>query len=157
MSTTSPSFDGLRVASLESRSAPEMARLIERYGGQPFVSPSMREVPIEPNRVAIDFAYRVITGEVGVVIFLTGVGFNHLLRAIDKHIEKQRFLNALSDITTVVRGPKPAAAMRKEGLTPSVQVPEPNTWRELLQAIDQKVPLQTKSLVYKSTASPTIA
>ncbi len=31
--------------------------------------------------------------------------------------------------------------MRKEGLTPSVQVPEPNTWRELLQAIDQKVPV----------------
>ena len=141
MSKAEVSFAGLRVAALESRRATEMTRLIERFGGQPFVSPSMREVPIEPNRPAIDFAYRVITGEVAVVILTTGVGFNHLLSAIERHVERQRFIDALSDITTVVRGPKPAAALRKEGITPSVQVPEPNTWRELLQTIDQKVPV----------------
>jgi uroporphyrinogen-III synthase len=31
-----------------------------------------------------------------------------------------------------VRGPKPSAALRELGLTANVQVPEPNTWRELL-------------------------
>ncbi len=74
------------------------------------------------------------------------MGFGHLLRAIERHVDRQRFLDALSDIPTVVRGPKPAAAMRREGLTPTVQVPEPNTWRELLQTIDQKVPVANQTV-----------
>lgn len=134
-------FDGLHVAALESRRAGDMQRLIERYGGVAHVSPSMREVPIEPNREAIDFAYRVITGQVNIVILMTGVGFRYLLRAIERHVDRQRFLDALSDVTTICRGPKPTAAMREVGLTPTHRVPEPNTWRELLQTIDQHVPV----------------
>jgi hypothetical protein len=58
-------FDGLRVAAFESRRAADMARLIERFGGAPYVSPSLREVPIAENREAIDFAHRLITGGIG--------------------------------------------------------------------------------------------
>lgn len=139
-------FAGLRVAALESRRRDDMERLITKFGGQAFVSPSMREVPIDSNREAIDFAYRVITGEINIVIFLTGVGLRHLLAAIEKHVDRQRFLNALSDITTVVRGPKPAAVMRELGLTPTIRVPEPNTWRELLKAIDEQVPVTNQKI-----------
>lgn len=132
-------FSGLAVASLESRRKDEMHRMIASFGGRPFVSPSMREIPLEENRDAINFAYRILTGEINIVIFLTGVGFGHFLSAIERSIDKQRLLDALSDITTVVRGPKPAAAMRAVGLKPTVTVPEPNTWRELLKAIDDNV------------------
>ena len=48
--SNAPDFSGLRVAALESRKRDEMARLIEKFGGQPFVSPSMREVPLEATR-----------------------------------------------------------------------------------------------------------
>ena len=137
MTDAAPSLEGLRVAALESRRRDDMARMIERFGGQAFVSPSMREVPIEENRPAIEFAYRVITGEFNMVIFLTGVGLRHLITAIEKSVDKQRFLNALSDITTVVRGPKPAVAMKELGLTPNIRVPEPNTWREVLTTLDE--------------------
>ncbi len=137
----SPSFRGLRVAALESRRSADFARLIERFGGVPFVSPSMREVPIEKNQAAVDFAYRILTGEVGVVIFLTGVGFRHFMATIEKHVDKQRLLDTLSDITTIARGPKPVAAMREVGLTPTHRAPEPNTWREILQLVDQSVPV----------------
>ena len=34
--------------------------------------------------------------------------------------------------TIVARGPKPVAALRELGLAPTLSVPEPNTWRELL-------------------------
>ena len=146
MSESEADFGGLRVAALESRRADDMARLIEKYHGQAFVSPSMREVPIEPNRAAIDFAYRVMTGQVGVVILMTGVGFRHLLKAIERHVDVQRFLDALSDIVTICRGPKPAAAMRELGLTPTHRVPEPNTWRELLQLIDRSVPITNQTV-----------
>jgi uroporphyrinogen decarboxylase len=136
MTSEKTSFANLRVASLESRNSAEIARLIEKFGGRPFVSPSMREVPIEQNREAIDFAHRLITGEIDVMIFLTGVGFRHLLAAVEKHVERQRYLNALADITTICRGPKPVAAMAEVGLKPTHRVPEPNTWRELLAMID---------------------
>ena len=110
----SPSFGGLRVAALESRRRDDFSRLIERFGGVPFVSPSMREVPIEKNKEAIEFAYRVMTAEIGAVIFLTGVGFKQLIAAIEPHVDKQRiFWDSLSDIPTVARGPKPVAAMRE--------------------------------------------
>lgn len=136
-----PNFAGLRVAALESRNRDEMERLISRFGGQPFVSPSMREVAIEKNTAAIDFANRVITGGIDLMVFLTGVGFRKLLAAIERHVDRQRFLDALSDIVTVCRGPKPAAAMAEVGLKPTHRVPEPNTWRELLQTIDSHAPV----------------
>lgn len=146
MTVPTPSFEGLRVAALESRRNEDMTRLIERFGGEAHVSPSMREIPIDQNREAIEFAYRVVTGEINVVIFLTGVGFRHLLHAIEKHIDKQKFLDALSDITTIARGPKPVAAMREVGLTPTHRAPEPNTWRELLQTLDAQVPLANQTI-----------
>jgi uroporphyrinogen decarboxylase len=137
-------FNGFRIASLESRRAEDMHRLIERIGGIPFVSPSMREVPIEPNRKAIDFAYRLMTGHVSIVILMTGVGFRFLIQAIERHLDKQRFLDSLSDVVTICRGPKPAAAMREYGLTPTHRVPEPNTWREVLQTIDAEVSISNQ-------------
>ena len=139
MQKSEADFKGHHVASLESRRADDMARLITRSGGVPHVSPSMREIPIEPNRGAIDFAYRLMTGHISIVILMTGVGFRYLLRAIERHIDQQRFLDSLSDVVTICRGPKPAAAMREFGLTPTHRVPEPNTWRELLQTIDEHV------------------
>src|SRR5438552_1480818 len=39
-------------------------------------------------------------------------------------------------LTTVVRGPKPAAALRELNVPLAVQVPEPNTWREVLAATE---------------------
>jgi len=146
MTEPKPDFAGLRVAALESRNSTEMARLIEKFGGQPHVSPSMREAPIEQNREAIDFAHRLLTGEIEVMIFLTGVGFRHLLAAIERHVDRQRFLNALSDITTICRGPKPVAAMAEVGLKPTHKVPEPNTWRELLATIDGGIPVAQKTV-----------
>ncbi len=146
MSANNRSFAGLAVAAMESRRHDDMERLISKFGGRPFVSPSMREVPIEENSEAIDFAYRVLTGEINIVVFLTGIGFEQLLMAVERSIDRQRFLDALSDITTVARGPKPTAAMRKVGLTPTIKVPEPNTWRELLKAIDDHVPITNQKV-----------
>jgi uroporphyrinogen decarboxylase len=137
----SPSFAGLHVAAMESRLAAEMSRMIEKFGGVPHVSPSLREVPIEPNRPAIEFAHRLMTGQVDIVILLTGVGLRQLVRAVERHVRREQFLDALRDVTTIARGPKPVAVMRELGLQPTHRVPEPNTWRELLQTVDRDVPV----------------
>lgn len=129
----------LRVASFESRRADDISRLIEKHGGVPYVSPSMREVPLGENPDAIDFAHQLITGQVDTVIFLTGVGFSHLLSLVEQHVDRRRYLDALADVVTVCRGPKPVAAMKEVGLSPTHRVPEPNTWREVLQTIDERI------------------
>ncbi len=113
-----------------------MQRLIERAAGQAFVSPSMREAPIAENRAAIDFANRLLTGQMDAVIFMTGIGVRCLLDGIARHVDRARFLAALSDSVTVARGPKPAAVLKELGIEPTHRIPEPNTWREILATID---------------------
>ncbi len=135
------SFAGLRIAAFESRRAEEMERMIVKRGGVPLVSPSMREVPLQRNQPAVDFANRLITGQIDVIVFLTGVGTRILVQQIERHVDRNRFLAAVSDIKSVVRGPKPLAALKELGITPTLTVPEPNTWRELLTTLDEKLPV----------------
>jgi uroporphyrinogen-III synthase len=129
-------FDGLRILSLESRRAAEMATLIRKQGGDPFVAPSMREMPIESNPEALAFADRLFAGEFEMMILLTGVGTRYLDRVISTRYGPGRFAEALRHLTVVVRGPKPAAVMREWQIPISVQAPEPNTWREILAATE---------------------
>ena len=129
------------MASFESRRAADMERMIERFGGVPLVSPSMREVSVGHNRAAIDFANRLITGEIDIVIFLTGVGTRILVEQIERHVDRAQFLAAVSDAKSVVRGPKPLAVLKELGIMPTIVVPEPNTWRDLLATLDAKLPV----------------
>ena len=146
MNKSQTSFGGLRVGAFESRRAEEMARLITRFGGIAHVSPSMREVPLPENPRAVDFAHRLLTGEVQLVIFLTGVGFRLLVDGLQRSVHRQRFLDALADITTIARGPKPAAAMRELDLQPTYQVAEPHTWREILVTIDEQMVIDNQTV-----------
>ena len=126
----------LRVVAFESRRAVEMAALIRKQGGEPFVAPSMREVPLAEQPAALDFARALAAGEVDVLVCLTGVGTRALAEAVTPELPRDRLTALLGRTTLVARGPKPVAALRELGLTPAVMVPEPNTWRELLAAID---------------------
>jgi uroporphyrinogen-III synthase len=131
-------FDGLRVLSLESRRAAEIERLIRAQGGVPFVAPSMREVPLEENPQAFDFAARLFQpgGDFDMVIFLTGVGARLLNQIIETRYPPGIFIETLRRVAVVVRGSKPAAVMREWGVPVAVSVPEPNTWREILKATE---------------------
>jgi uroporphyrinogen-III synthase len=130
-------FAGLRVLSLESRRAPEMAKLIASNGGQAIVAPSMREVPLESNTEALAFAHRLSEGGFDIVIFLTGVGTRALTRVVETVYPVEQFVAALRKITIVARGPKPVAALKELDVPVTVAVPEPNTWRELLRTLDE--------------------
>ncbi|HET6882901.1 MAG TPA: uroporphyrinogen decarboxylase [Pirellulales bacterium] len=131
-----------------------MARLIEKFGGRPSVSPSMREVPVSDSREAVDFAHRLISGQVDVVLFLTGVGARQLVSQVERHLDRTRFLNCLSDVTTIVRGPKPLSVLKELGVEPTHRVPEPNTWRELLQTIDEHVPMANQTVALQEYGLP---
>ena len=135
------SFAGLTVAAFESRMAAEMTGLIERYGGRPMVTPAMREVPMEDNREALQFGERLLAGQVDMLILMTGVGLEILVGVLKTSHSLETITAALKQITLVTRGPKPAAVLKELGLKPTVTVPEPNTWRDLLKTLDVNCPV----------------
>src|SRR5712692_625992 len=129
-------FGGLRVVAFESRLADQMTQLIERHGGRPIVAPSMREVPLEQNSDVLQFGARLMAGEFAMVILLTGVGTRFMLKVLDTRWPREQSLAALGKTILVARGPKPIAVLREQGLQPALAVPEPNTWRDLVKALD---------------------
>jgi uroporphyrinogen-III synthase len=131
-------FRGLRVAALESRLASEMERLISRYGGKPLVAPSMREVPLQDNTEALQVGEQLLAGRLNMLILLTGVGTRTMVEVLQTRHPKEAIVAALRRVSLVARGPKPIAALKELGLTAEIAVPEPNTWRDVLAALEPK-------------------
>ena len=116
-----------------------MAALVSTYGGRPVVAPALREVPLESNPDALAFADALIRGEFDSVILLTGVGTRALLDVVERAGSREAFVAALAKTKVVVRGPKPLAVVRELQVPVWIAAPEPNTWREVLAALDEKV------------------
>ncbi len=119
-----------------------MARLIERHGGRPLVAPALREVPLDNNAEALRFGEHLLAGRVDMVILLTGVGTRALADVLQTRYPLEAVKAALSRTCLVARGPKPVAVLKDLGLTPELTVPEPNTWRDILQALDARGPVK---------------
>src|SRR6185437_1459229 len=81
------------------------------------------------------FADRLLRGDFDCLILLTGAGTRLLWKTLLTRHPEPDLKTALRHLTLVVRGPKPSGALRELGLTPNVQVPEPNTWREIITAM----------------------
>src|SRR5580692_5943965 len=129
-------FHGLTVLTLESRRGLEMSRLIETYGGKPVHAPAMREVPLSSNPEALKFAEALIEGKFDAVVFLTGVGARALSKVIEGVQPAENFFEALRKVSVIARGPKPVAVLREWKVPVALAAPEPNTWHEVLRAID---------------------
>jgi uroporphyrinogen-III synthase len=133
-------FAGMTVVAFESRMADQMAALIVRHGGKPMVAPSLREIPLENNTEALDFAKHIMAGNVDLLILLTGVGTRTLVDIWKPRFPLEVIRQALTNTTLVCRGPKPIAALKELGLKPQITVPEPNTWRDILHTLDKHKP-----------------
>jgi len=138
-------FQGLTVLTLESRRGQEMSRLIETYGGKPLHAPAMREVPLSSNLEALKFVEALLEGKLDAVVFLTGVGARAISNLLEGVHPTEKFFEALRKVSVVARGPKPVAVLREWKVPVTLTAPEPNTWREVLQAIDDnKLDLRDK-------------
>jgi uroporphyrinogen-III synthase len=131
-------FSGLRVLSLESRRAAEIETLLRKQGAEPFAAPSMREVPIADNPDVLTFYGDLAAGVYDMVILLTGVGARAVHSILAPVHGAGAFAEQLKRVTVVPRGPKPQAVLREWGVPWAVSVPSPNTWRELLAAIEAR-------------------
>jgi uroporphyrinogen-III synthase len=134
--------------------AESMANLIRRYGGEPQVAPSLREIPLSDNHQAFEFAEYLFAGQIDIVLLLTGVGTQTLVEALATRHPIESITQGLARTTLVARGPKPVAALKRLGLTPHLVVPEPNTWRDLLAALDQQGSLKDRRLAVQEYGVP---
>jgi uroporphyrinogen-III synthase len=106
----------------------------------PVVAPSMRERPLSENPQALECGRALLNGQIDMFILLTGVGLRTLLDVIQTQYALHEITAALRKTVLVVRGPKPALVLKELGLQPNILVPEPNTWRDTLNALDTSYP-----------------
>ena len=142
-------FGGVRVLTLESRRAREMAQLISNNGGKPVVAPSTQEVALGANAEVANFTRELLDGRFHGILFLTGVGTRMLAQQAEAVCPREQFVAALTRVPVIARGPKPVAALRELGVPVTLAVPEPNTWRETLKALDENpalVPLKGRKI-----------
>lgn len=130
-------FGGLRVVSFESRLAKTLSDLITLHGGVPITAPSLKEVPLENNVAAFDFGRLLLKGDVDMLLLLTGVGTRALLNVLETRHPRETVLEAMKRTKIVPRGPKPVRVLNELGVPFACTVPEPNTWKELLDTLDR--------------------
>ena len=147
-------LQGLRVVSFESRRAKEMAELVRRYGGEPIVAPSMREVPLGENRDALELLPQLEAGQFDLLILMTGVGTRTLNEALLTHYTQERIRRCCKGLSwsPAARNPLP----RSRGLDSDdpATVPEPNTWREVLTTLDSTIDLRGKRIAIQEYGIP---
>jgi uroporphyrinogen-III synthase len=140
------SLTGFQVISFESRLKDEAVGLLEKHGARVVAAPALREVPLTDIPEAKAFADAVCEGSLDALVLLTGVGTSLLLKAAATHRPRAELTLGLSKLTLVCRGPKPSAALKPFGLRPSINVAEPNTWREVIAKLDSDWPVSGRRI-----------
>jgi uroporphyrinogen decarboxylase len=137
-------FKGRKVVTFASRRAEEISDLIRKSGGKPIIAPSLREIPLENNTEALEFARFLMAGSVDTLILTTGVGTRLLVKAVSTEYDSREFLDALNAVDIVALGPKPLSALKELGLSAVLSIPEPFTWKELLSTFDAEYGVDKK-------------
>lgn len=109
--------------------------MILRLGGDAFVAPSVQERALDDHQEALRFIDRLAAGEFDLLVCMTGAGLTFLRDVAVAHMPVERLGAALRRVTIVSRGPKPIPLLRSLEVPVTVVVPEPNTWREIVDAV----------------------
>lgn len=120
---------GRTIAIPESREMEVFAALLERRGARVIRCPlvAIRDAP-DPAPV-LEWSRRLSAGTFDDLILLTGEGLDRILSCIEQHEPALRtpFVEALSRLRKVTRGPKPAKVLRELGLKPEIAAERPTT------------------------------
>jgi uroporphyrinogen-III synthase len=123
------------VALLEARMKSELARLVEKHGGAPLCVPAVQEAPHIEAAAVSGLLDELAAGRHEIVIFMTGVAVSLLFERANELGRHAELVASLRHSTTVCRGPKPTAALRGFGVTPTLSAREPFTAAELIDAL----------------------
>ncbi len=130
-------LQNLNIVYFESRHSKTLGDLIALQGGIAYAAPAMKEVPLENNTEVFHFAENFFAGQIDILILLTGVGTKVLVTVLETRYPREKIFEQLKKTILVPRGPKPIRVLNEWGIPFALKVPEPNTWKELLKALDE--------------------
>lgn len=112
----------------------ELARLVEKHGGDPVCVPAVRESYELDAATAGDLVSGIGAGSYDIVVFMTGVAVSLLFEIAEQIGRRPDLVAGLKKVTTVCRGPKPTAALRGFGVPPTLTAREAFTSAEVIDA-----------------------
>jgi uroporphyrinogen-III synthase len=124
-----------RVALLEARMSQELARLVEKHGGEPVCVPALEERRELEGAKAERLITAISGGGYDIVIFMTGVAVSLLFEVAEQVGRRPELVAGLRLATTLCRGPKPTAALRGFGVIPTITALESFTSAEVIDAV----------------------
>lgn len=127
---------GMTLISFESRLSSTVMDGINRLGGTTIAAPSLQEIPFESGPELSALRRELLGGNIAVMIFMTGIGVKMIYERMKEDGEADAFVAALNKTTVIARGPKPLRVLHELGVASVMKVPEPNTWEQILEAID---------------------
>lgn len=120
-------LEGRVVALAEARQLEELAAMLVKEGATPLRVPmvAIHDAP-DPGPV-VGWIRELIAGSFGYVVFMTGEGVRRLLGAAGGAGLRDATVAALGRAKLVIRGPKPAAALKEIGLKADLTAVAPTT------------------------------
>ncbi len=152
MNNNKSEFEGLTIAALATRDLEAMGTAIAAYGGSSTTFCFENGNAANADHVAAEFANRLLTAEIDTVIFVTGVGVSYIVEQAARTVDRQRFLDCLSDVKTIAGSGQARSALRILNLNPSVTVESPKSWRDILMAIDRQAPVTNQTVGLEESA-----
>lgn len=128
-------LQGARIALLEARLASELSDLVRREGGEPVCAPAVTEALVDVAAAIPVIVDDIDRGRCDIVVCLTGAGLTALLEQAQAIGKLAPLVEAFTRATTVCRGPKPAAVLRRLGIPVAINARAPHTSAELLEVL----------------------
>jgi uroporphyrinogen-III synthase len=113
----------------------ELARLVEKHGGQPLCVPAVRECHELTPGAGEALITALVSGAYDITVFMTGAAVSLLFEAAEQLGRRPDLVAGLRRTTTVCRGPKPTAALRGFGVVPTLTAREAFTSAEVIDVL----------------------
>jgi uroporphyrinogen-III synthase len=123
----SGALEGLKILVPESRERALLTRMLEAEGATVICCPLVRILEVVDFSPVDAWLGRLVAGAFEELVLFTGEGVHHLAQRAEALGLRADFVAALARTPTLVRGPKPARALRELGLRITRAAPKPTS------------------------------
>jgi uroporphyrinogen-III synthase len=120
-------LSGLTVLVPESRELDLFASMLESEGARTLRCPLVTILDAADPAPVEAWLRRLIAGEFDDLVLLTGEGLRRMMGVAERAGIRDEAIGAIGRSRTILRGPKPARALREIGLSPGVSAAAPTT------------------------------
>lgn len=120
-------LEGLKVVVPESREIDLLVGLLDAEGATAIRCPLVQILDVEDFTEVDAWTNQLLAGGFDDLVLFTGEGLRRLAKRADILGRKRELVIAVGRTRTIIRGPKPARALRELGLQPTLSAPSPTS------------------------------